>query len=147
MRYSQVALTVAVCLASPSIAEEPRTSLGVLTCTLAKGAADRTSSMTCGFKPLESGAAEEKYDGSVHGLAQVTVGKQVLVWTVIGPSATKLSTGLLAQRYSKAKAPGQSPSWIGETNKAIVLKFETHEGGEIGNAIAHLELKLGGTAA
>jgi hypothetical protein len=147
MRYSQLALTVAVCLASPSIAEEPRTSLGVLTCTLAKVTDDRTSGMTCGFKPLEGGAAEEKYDGSVHGLAQVAVGKQVLVWTVIGPANTKLSAGMLAQRYSKSKGPGQSSSWVGETNKAIVLKFETHEGGEIGNAIADLELKLSGTAA
>ena len=147
MRYRHLVLALAVGLATASVAEEARTSIGVLTCTLVKSTDDRTSSMTCGFKPLESGAAEEKYDGRVHGLAQLAVGKQVLVWTVIGPSTTKISTGVLAQRYSKHKVAGQPPSWVGETNTAIVLRFETHEGAEIGNAIAQLELKLGGTSA
>jgi hypothetical protein len=146
MRYCQLALTIAVGLATASIAEEARTTIGVLTCTLAKSTEDRTSNITCGFKPTGS-AAEEKYVGSVHGLAQLAVGKQVLVWAVIGPATPKPSSGVLAQRYSKTKVAGQPPSWVGETNTAIVLTFETHEGAEIGNSIAHLELKLGGTSA
>jgi len=145
MRFGQIFLAIAVGLATASIAEEPRTSVGVLTCTLAKSTEDRSSNITCGFK-LSGSAAEEKYVGSVHGLAQPTVGKQVLVWAVTGP-ATKPSGGVLAQRYSKTKVPGQPPSWVGETNTAIVLTFETHEGAEIGNSIAQIELKLSGTSA
>ena len=102
--------------------------------------------MSCGFKYAES-AAEEKYVGRVHGLSQSAVGKQVLVWAVMGPANMKPPSGVLAQRYSKTKIPGQSPSWVGETNSAIVLTFETHEGAEIGNSIAQLELKLSGTSA
>ena len=146
MRYRQLVLAIAVGLTTASIAEEPRTTIGVLTCTLAKSTEDRASNLTCGFKSAAS-AAEEKYVGSVHGLAQTAVGKQVLVWTVIGPATTKPSSGVLAQRYSKTKVPGQPPSWVGETNTAIVLTFETHEGAEIGNSIAQLELKLSGTSA
>ena len=146
MRYSRLVLTIAVGLATTSIAEEARTTIGVLTCTLAKSTGDRTSNLTCGFKPTGS-AAEERYVGSVHGLAQPVVGKQVLVWAVIGPPTTKLPSGVLAQRYSKMKVPGHPPSWVGEANTAIVLTFETHEGAEIGNSISQLELKLSGTSA
>src|SRR5207342_3287506 len=104
----------------------------------------RASTMTCGFKPLGVGA-DEKYVGSVQGLPQEAVGKQVLVWAVIGPPTTKLPSGLLTQRYSKSKLPGHPPSWVGETNSAIVLQFETHADAELGNAIVQVDLKLSGT--
>ena len=147
MRYGQLVLAVALGLATTSVAEESRATIGILTCTLVKATDKEANNVTCGFKALGGSAAEERYVGIVHGLSQPTAGKQVLVWSVLGPSATKPSPGFLAQRYSRAKAPGQPPSWVGETNATIALKFETHEGAEIGNAIAQLELKLSGTSA
>jgi hypothetical protein len=99
----------------------------------------------CGFKPL-GGATGEKYEGTVEGLVP-GAGKQVLVWAVRMPAATKPRAGFLAQPYVKARAPGQAPSWTGETNKAIVLQFESHESSELGSSIERIVLKDGGTSA
>jgi Protein of unknown function (DUF992) len=146
MRYGQLVLTIAIGLASESIAQEPRTTIGVLTCTLTESSGDRASKMACGFKP--SGIApEEKYAGSVQGLPPQVVGKQVLVWAVVGPANTKQPSGLLVQRYSKVKVAGHPPSWVGEVNSAIVLQFETHEDSELGNSIIQVHLELSGTSA
>jgi Protein of unknown function (DUF992) len=145
MRYSLLILATALSLAGASVAEEARTTIGVLTCTLGESTSDQASTMTCGFKPVGVGA-DEKYVGSVQGLPQGAIGKQVLVWAVIGPP-TKLPSGLLAQRYSKSKLPGHPPAWVGETNSAIVLQFETHADAELGNAIVQVDLKLSGTSA
>jgi hypothetical protein len=147
MRYLPLVLATILGLATPSLAEEQRTTLGVLTCTLAKATEAGGNNVMCGFKALGDSVAEERYVGTVRGLAQPAVGKQVLIWSVLGPSATKPAPGFLAQRYARAKAPGHPPAWVGETNSTIALRFETHEGAEIGNAITELELKLGGTSA
>jgi len=147
MRYVLLAFAIALGLVPASVAEEQRATIGVLTCTLAKATDNGANNVMCGFKALGDSAAEERYVGTVQGLAQPAVGKQVLVWSVLGPAAAKPSPGFLAQRYARAKAPGHPPSWVGETNPAIALRFETHEGAEIGNAISQLELKLGGTSA
>jgi uncharacterized protein DUF992 len=151
MRCGQLVLSVAIGVATASIAEEPRTTIGVLTCTLV-GAAEQQpanqqqGNMRCGFKPTGA-AAEEKYSGTVRGLAQAVVGKQVLVWSVIGPAAIKASGGLLAQRYARAKVAAQPPSWVGEKNSAIVLQFETQGSEGAGNSISQIDLELTGTSA
>jgi hypothetical protein len=147
MRYILVVLAAVLSIATASRAEEQRSTIGVLTCTLAKADDSGADNVRCGFKALGSSVAEERYVGTVRGLSQPAVGKQVLVWSVLGPSTTKPAPGFLAQRYARAKAPGQPPSWVGETNSSIALRFETHEGAELGNSIAQLELKLGGTTA
>src|SRR5262245_61387960 len=147
MRYVGLVLPMVLGLATASLAEEQRATIGVLTCTLAKAAESGADNVRCGFKALGSSVAGLRYVGTVRGLSQPAVGKQVLVWSVLGPATTKPAPGFLAQRYARAKAPGHPPSWVGETNSSIALRFETHEGAEIGNAIAELELKLGGTSA
>jgi hypothetical protein len=146
MWFLWVLLSIASGIATSAIAEEPRANLGVLTCTLAESSGQQAGNMMCGFKPSGS-KAEEKYVGRVVGLSQSAVGKQVLVWTVLGPSGAKPISGALAQRYVRAKATGEPPSWVGETTKTIVLQFESHNSAEMESGIAEVELRLTGTSA
>jgi hypothetical protein len=146
MRYSQVLLSIVVGFATASIAEEPRTSIGILTCSSVKSVIEEPGNLACGFKPLASGA-EEKYIGVVRGVDLGATGKQVLVWVVIGPANVKVAAGFLAQRYVKAKVvAGQPPVLIGEKNPMIALQFET-DGEQTNNVITEVELKLSGTSA
>jgi hypothetical protein len=148
MQYRLLALMVAIAITPATAAEEPRTNLGTLTCTLSKSPETEARNMTCGFKPAGS-APEQKYAGSVHGRAQdAATGKLVLVWTVIGPAGASLPEGLLAQRYVKAVGvAGQPPLLVGEANSAIALQFETNGGAETNGAITQVELRQAGTAA
>ena len=146
MQYRLLALMVAIAITPATAAEEPRTNLGTLTCTLAKSPEAEARNITCGFKPAGSGP-EQKYTGSVHGRAQdAATGKLVLVWTVIGPAGANLPEGLLAQRYVKAVGvAGQL--LVGEANPVIALQFETNGGAEASGAITQVELRRAGTAA
>jgi hypothetical protein len=148
MQYRMLALMIAVAITPATAAEEPRTTLGTLTCTLAKSTDVEARKMTCGFKPAGS-VAEQKYTGTLHGRAQDAVkGKLVLVWTVIGPADGKLPDGLLAQRYVKAVGmAGQPPLLVGEANSVIALQLETNDGAETSDATTQVELRQAGTAA
>ena len=111
MRYPRSAICVLVgavlasvrCLRSHS---QSQTSIGVLTCTSGagiegKGAADNPDLMTCGFKPT-SGGAEQRYSGTFKMAAQnagAPAGKRVWVWSVLGPSTSKVTGNALAQKY------------------------------------------------
>lgn len=145
MWYARLILTAALAFATPSIAQESRTTVGILTCTVAKPA-EGGENMSCGFKSTGN-AAEEKYVGVVHGLRIGEVSKEVLVWTVVGPAEGKPSAGFLAQEYARSKDPGHPPVWVGEKNPAIVLQFETHRSAETGSGVTKVELKLAGTSA
>ena len=145
MRPTWLALAVAMSLATAGAAQAPRTTIGVLTCTLVKSTAEQPENLNCGFKSAGS-ATEEKYTGAASGLAQSALGKQVLIWTVMGPSTVKVSQGFLAQRYAK-KQEGGEPSWVGEKNSDLVLQLETHGGAEAGASVVQIELKLTGTSA
>ena len=129
-------------------AERARTNLGVLTCTVVTPAKDEAHKMSCGFKPVGTGA-EEKYSGSVRGSEQdLPSGKVVLVWTVVGAADGKTGTGILSQRYTKAKgASGQGPMLVGEKNPAIALQSETNNGSAAYASITQIELELTGTPA
>jgi hypothetical protein len=147
MRCSRLVVVLTSLIACTSGAEEARTTIGVLTCTLADGPTERGRRMTCGFKPTGT-SADEKYNGTLQRLGQSEVGKQVLVWAVVGPANAKHPAGFLAQRYLKAKgAEGQPPSWIGEANSAIVLQFESHGDAALAKSIDQVDLKLGGSSA
>ena len=146
MRYGLVVLLTGF-LACAGGAEEARTTVGVLTCTLADRTTDSAGRMTCGFKPTGT-SADEKYDGSLQLPNSSATGKQVLVWAVVGPANAKHSAGFLAQRYVKAKAAeGQPPSWTGETNPAIALQFESHGDAALSKSIDQVDLKLAGSSA
>src|SRR5262245_17785193 len=137
MRYGLVVLLTGF-LAHVAGAEEGRTTVGVLTCTLSDRTTDSSGKMTCGFKPTGI-AADEKYDGTLQLLSAPVAGKQVLVWAVVGPANAKQPVGFLAQRYVKSKAAeGQPPSWIGEPNSAIVLQFESHGDAALSKSIDHI---------
>jgi hypothetical protein len=132
---------------SITVAEAPRTNIGVLTCTLAKRAEARPGDMTCGFKPTGVGP-EEKFTGYVKGAVQEERGKLVLIWAVFGPAEGKASGAMLAQNYVRARAvSGQPPAWIGESTPTIALQFETNDSTHADATITEIELKLAGTAA
>jgi hypothetical protein len=71
MRYRSliVASVIGLMTATVACAEQARTKLGVLTCTVVNPAKDEGQKMTCGFKPAGTGA-EEKYSGNVRGSEQ-----------------------------------------------------------------------------
>ena len=141
MRYARVVGLVVIGLASASWAEEGRTNIGLLTCTMGKN-------LECGFKRAEGGA-EEKYVGSISWVDQaLSSDKLVLIWTVIGPAREKTSRGLLAQRFVKEKGlMGRVPALVGQKNPQIVLQSETNNGAESGSKVAEIELKLAATPA
>ena len=132
--------------ATLACAEQARTNLGVLTCTVANPAKGESQRMTCGFKPAGTGA-EENYSGNIRGSEQAS-GKVVLVWTVLGPADGKIGAGILSQRYMKAKrTSGQVPMLVGEKNPAIALQSETNNGSAAYASITQIELELTGTPA
>jgi hypothetical protein len=128
---------------------EPQTSIGVLTCTTGagiegKGAAGNPELMTCGFKPT-GGGAEQRYSGTFKTAAPssgASAGKRVWVWSVLGPSGSKVPTGALAQKYVVDSRSAHGPVLVltGESNNAISLQAET-AGGAAGVAM-EVELKL-----
>ena len=150
MRYRSliVASVIGLSTATVASAEQARTNLGVLTCTVVNPAKDEGQKMTCGFKPAGSGA-EEKYSGNVRGSEQdLPSGKVVLVWTVVGPADGKIGAGILSQRYIRAKGTsGEVPMLVGEKNPAIVLQSETNNGSAAYASITQIELELTGTPA
>jgi hypothetical protein len=76
-----VSVILGLMTGSAAWAEQARTNLGVLTCTVVSPVKDEAHKMTFGFKPVGTGA-EEKYSGSVRGSEQdLPSGKVVLVWT------------------------------------------------------------------
>ena len=143
-----VASVIGLTTATVASAEQARTNLGVLTCTVVNPAKDKGQKMTCGFKPAGSGA-EEKYSGNVRGSEQdLPSGKVVLVWTVVGPADGKIGAGILSQRYIRAKGTsGEVPMLVGEKNPAIVLQSETNNGSAAYASITQIELELTGTPA
>jgi hypothetical protein len=101
MLYSRLAICVlaGAVLAAPGAHARSQTSIGVLTCTSGagiegKGVADNPQQMTCGFKPT-GGGAEQRYSGTFKMAgpnAGGPAGKRVWVWSVLGPSTSKVQT-------------------------------------------------------
>jgi len=128
-------------------AEEARTVLGVLTCTVATPGDGQDSNMSCGFKPTQTGA-EEKYSGRIRGAQQAEAAtKIVLMWTVTGPAMERFPAGHLAQRYTAAETqPGKPPVLVGAKDATIALQPETNpDAGPF--AAIEVELVLTGTPA
>jgi len=148
MHYMVLTCVFVIAFMSAGYAEKAPASLGVLTCTLVKPGQDTAHKMSCGFKPVGSGA-EEKYSGTIRESSHdLPHGKIVLIWTVLGPAEGKMRAGLLAQQYVKSTtAPGQTPMLVGEANSAIALQFETNNGAAAYEAITRMELQLTGTPA
>jgi hypothetical protein len=143
MRYTHWIAVVVLLFTNAASAQENRTSLGILTCT----SGDK-GTLTCGFKPTESGA-EERYIGTISSRSEAApASKVVLIWAVLGPADKKASAGMLAQRFVKASGPTtRPPTLVGEKNTAIILQFETSNGTEASDAITHIDLKLTTTPA
>ena len=156
MLYPRSALCVLVgaVLAAPGAFAQPQTgqsqtSIGVLTCTSGagiegKGAADNPELMTCGFKPT-SGGAEQRFSGTFKAVgpnAGAPAGKRVWVWSVLGPSTSKVAGNALAQKYvvDARSAHGGVMVLTGESNNAISLQAETADGAA--GVAMEVELKL-----
>ena len=130
MRYARSAICVLMgaALAGPGVAyAQSQTSVGVLTCTSGAGiegksAADNPNQMTCGFKPT-GGGAEQRYSGTfkMGPNAGTPTGKLVWVWSVVGPEASKLPIGWLAQKYvaDARSALGGVMVLAGKSNNAV----------------------------
>lgn len=134
-------------------AQEPRTNLGVLTCTSAEKpeaqgpAGPLAMKLMCGLK-LSGSGSEERYTGILGRKdgAQAPTGKRVLVWAVLGPAKEKFSPGFLAQRFTVAATPQPSAGQVlvGQSNAKISLQSETMDGD---GGVTHLELTLATTPA
>jgi len=148
MRYMVLTCVSLFALMSATYVEKAPVSLGLLTCTLVKPGQDTAHKMSCGFKPVGSGA-EETYSGMIRESSEdLPHGKIVLIWTVLGPAEGKMRAGLLAQPYMKAaSAPGQTSVLVGEANSAIALQYESNNGAAAYEAITRMELQLTGTPA
>ena len=57
MRYALLAFAIILGLVPATVAEESRTTIGVLTCTLAKATDNGANNVMCGFKALVGSAA------------------------------------------------------------------------------------------
>ena len=147
MRIVAVLLLACLPLAIKSGAEEARRTMGVLTCTLKEPTRESPDNMMCGFARTPGSAPEEKYVANVRGLALSMLGKQVLVWSVPAPAGTKPIAGFLAQHYSRQKAPGHAPLWVGQKNSTISLQFESHGSAELGSGIETIALNVATTSA
>ena len=148
MRHRPAFAVLATFLVATTIAaEEPRRAMGLLTCTLKERTKDNPENMTCGFAASAGAAPVEKYSADVGGLALPALGKQVLVWTVRSRGTIKPGAGFLAQSYSREKAPGQPPAWVGQQNSAIALQFESHASAELGSGIDTIVIKVATTSA
>ena len=147
MRILAILLLASFVFATKSVAEEARRTVGVLTCTLKEPTRDSPENMMCGFSRAAGSAPDEKYAATVRGLALTTVGKQVLVWSVSVPAIVKPITGFLAQQYSRQKAPGHAPLWVGQKDSTITLQFETHGSAELGSGIETINLRIATTSA
>jgi hypothetical protein len=145
MKTALAGLLVAISTTSAT-AENARTNIGVLTCTVAKSAEVQPREMACGFKPTSTGS-EEKFTGLIQGTVGDTTAKLVLVWAVLGPADAKVSSGQLAQKYVRTPTPtGQPPIWVGERGKELALQFETNDSASP-SLISEIELRVTGTAA
>ena len=141
MRYRTLAGLIVLCLGTAALAQEARTNMGVLTCTLG-GPEGLERKMSCGFKPTGSGG-EGKYAGIIRGHQAAPTGKRVLIWTVVGPANMQISARALAQRYGAGRSPsGQPLTLVGEKDSSIVLQSETNNGTEASDAITQIELRL-----
>jgi hypothetical protein len=146
---SVICALLGAALAASPVHAQSQTSIGVLTCTSGvgiegKGAADNPDLMTCGFKPTDGGA-EQRYSGKFKTAAPdaaAAAGKRVCVWSVLGPSADKVPSGALAQKYVVDARSARGPVVVltGESNNAISLQAET--AGGAGGTAMEVELKL-----
>ena len=151
MLYARSAICVVMgaALTASAVNALSQTSIGVLTCTSGasiegRGASDNPQLMTCGFKPT-GGGSEQRYSGTFKTAgpnAGAPAGKRVWVWSVLGPSASKVPGSALAQKYVADARSAQGPVMVltGESNNAISLQAET-AGGAAGAAM-EVELKL-----
>ena len=141
MRYRTLAGLIVLCLGTAAFAQEARTNMGVLTCTLG-GPEGLERIMSCGFKPTGSGG-EGRYAGIIRGHQAAPAGKRVLIWTVIGPANMQMSASALAQRYGAGKrVSGQPLTLVGEKDSSIVLQSEINNGTEASDAVTQIELRL-----
>jgi hypothetical protein len=151
MSYRSLVISIILgFVAVGAAAQESRTNYGVLTCTLAKGADKKialkgpTQAVRCVFKATAAGA-DENYVGTIqHSTGkEVLTEKLVLMFAVSAPSNLKAKAGWLQQSYV-ARAPAMQ-LLVGETNKDIVLQFETGDGSRGGFSVSRVELKLATT--
>ncbi len=140
----------------PASAQDVRTNIGTLTCTVAGLPADAARGddvrrdISCLFKPAGQGG-DIAYVGSVLkvGAQSLPTGKVVLIWSVVGPKTADARYAGLAQRFvgqqstSAGAAPATQPSLlVGERDRAYALNAMTNRGGAPMPTVTIVELKL-----
>ncbi len=136
MRYLTVICTLV--LAAQVQAQEKPTNMGILTCTLVANEG-KDKPLSCGFKPAATGR-EGKYTGAIKEGGSELKGKQILIWTVLGPAGVKVTPAALAQRFMSKDV--DAAHLVGETNSSILLQPETNPGSQKGSGVTRIELQL-----
>jgi hypothetical protein len=133
-------------------AQEVKTSIGTLTCTLSadpierKAGAEELRDMSCLFKPTGDGA-EIAYTGTIvkAGPASLPGGKIVLIWSVIGPKGPDADHTALAQRFVGQTGPADQTGagvLIGQTDRSYGLNAITNATASPRLAVTVVDLKL-----
>ena len=132
-------------LSGTVLGQTSRTTLGTLTCTLSEQTEEAGGrNLQCAFQATKGGEAE-KYSGRMHSSSDAQGrlrGKEVLVWSVLGPANAELGPGALEQSYV---AGGKTPMLVGQKKSDFALQPITREPGaqpESDVTILELDLQL-----
>lgn len=136
-------------------AQQPRTNIGTLTCTVADApnpptqpqtAVGEERSMRCVYRSA-AGDAEQTYSGTIKraGTDRLSDAKLVLIWVVWGPAEKQSAPGALAQTYigqgdSDKTTPG-SGGLVGQSDAAYTLQASTPTG-ETDSTVTVVDLQL-----
>ena len=118
--------------------------LGTLTCSLMGGGSDTGRDVRCAFRPGDRGP-DETYVGTVQGIGQTKLlfSRGAVILAVKGPAETRLSPGLLAQRYAVDAASGSGIAPLaGERTKDIMLQPLAEEEGRVESGKTQAEAVL-----
>lgn len=146
--------TLAWTLTSTSTdAQQVRTNLGTLTCTVADAIApdkkpdSEQRPLRCSYRPT-AGGAEQVYSGTIAKVGQdrLPSGKLVLIWVVNGPEGADSTPGFLAQSYVgspvESAASRSTVLLAGQKNDSLSLQSSTPTGEPDTAAVTILDLSL-----
>ena len=154
-RAIALALAGGLAVTAPASAQESRTNIGTLTCTVANKPNEPTQpqtavgeerSMNCVFRPAR-GDAEQTYSGTIKraGTDRLSDAKLVLIWVVWGPGGKPAEPGALSQSYvgqgDTDKTKSGPTGLIGQTDQSYTLQASTPTG-ETDSVVTVVELKL-----
>lgn len=150
-------------LPSSALAQEVRTEIGLLTCSVAESGGEAPAEgeqapmgqgwdLLCSFRPSRN-SPEEVYTGTLQtvGEQQQLAARGVMMWVVKGTTGPEPSPGQLQQTYSAdvAGPPTQAAMLVGDADRTIALQSLAETGaapsagrGRRSSMILTVDLKL-----